>query len=87
MAALSAIQGAVVRFLYPLGLLDPPVDTLAKSDTFAERLAYLDERGYLIVPERADGRRHTGSFGPPTLTTRPSPTLLRRRIPNGSPTA
>ena len=48
-AALSAIREAVVRFLYPLGTRGTLVDTFAKSDTFAERLAYLDKRGYLIV--------------------------------------
>lgn len=50
-AALSALDAAFVRFLYPLGLVDPPVETFAKSGTFAERLAYLDKRGYLIVPD------------------------------------
>jgi hypothetical protein len=50
-AALSAFNDALVRFLYPLGLRDIPADTFAGSNTFAERLAYLDKRGYLIVPD------------------------------------
>ncbi len=50
-AALSALDAAFVRFVYPQGLVDPPVETFAKSGTFAERLTYLDKRGYLIVPD------------------------------------
>ena len=50
-AALSALNDAFVRFVYPQGLVDPPVETFAKSDAFAERLSYLDKRGYLIVPD------------------------------------
>lgn len=50
-AALSALNDAFVRFVYPQGLVDPPVETFAKSDAFAGRLSYLDKRGYLIVPD------------------------------------
>ena len=42
-AALSALEEAVARFVFPLGMDETPVDT------FAERIFYLDKRGYLIV--------------------------------------
>jgi hypothetical protein len=42
-AALSAVQKAVEQFVFPEGT----TDTLL--ETFAERIAYLDRRGYLIV--------------------------------------
>lgn len=42
-AALSALQDTVARFMFPLGMDETPVET------FAERISYLDKRGYLIV--------------------------------------
>ena len=42
-AALSALEDAVERFLAPQGMDEMLLDT------FAERMAYLDKRGYLIV--------------------------------------
>jgi len=42
-AALSALGDVVERFVAPLGMDQTPLDT------FAERIAYLDKRGYLIV--------------------------------------
>lgn len=42
-AAISALQDTVARFVFPLGMDRTPVET------FAERISYLDKRGYLIV--------------------------------------
>lgn len=50
-SALSALDDAFVRFVYPQGLVDVPVETFAMSAAFAERISYLDKRGYLIVPD------------------------------------
>lgn len=46
-AALSAIGDAVLRFVFPSGTEETLVDT------FAERVSYLDKRGYLIVHDDA----------------------------------
>lgn len=46
-AALSALGDAVGRFVVPLGMDETLVET------FAERISYLDKRGYLIVRDDA----------------------------------
>lgn len=79
-AALSALEETVARFVVPLGMDRTLVGT------FAERISYLDKRGYLIVRDDVMDDVVLGSLSAEAprrrSRTRPCP-----RAPTGSPTA